>query len=66
MCEVELMSDYLTIEEASKLLNVKKQTLHTYIKQGKIPAIRLSSKTIRIPKQALIERLYQASHQDRI
>ncbi len=55
------MADYLTLEEVSTILNVKKRTVQTYIKQGKLPAIRLSNKTIRIPKRELFETLFNAS-----
>lgn len=55
------MADYLTLEEVSTILNVKKRTVQTYIKQGKLPAIRLSKKTIRIPKRELFETLFNAS-----
>ena len=49
------MVEYLTIEEVSKLLRVNKRTIHNYIKRGEIPAIKLSSKTLRIPRDELFE-----------
>ena len=51
------MVEYLTIEEVSKLLRVNKRTIHNYIKRGEIPAIRLSSKTLRIPRDEFYESL---------
>ena len=59
------MEDYLTLEEVSTILNVKKRTVQTYIKQGKLPAIRLSNKTIRIPKRELFKTLFNASLRNR-
>lgn len=46
----------LTLAEASKLLKVSKRTLYNYIKTGKIPCVRLSSKAIRL-READIMRL---------
>ena len=56
------MVEYLTIEEVSKLLRVNKRTIHNYIKRGEIPAIRLSSKTLRIPRKELFESLLEESN----
>jgi excisionase family DNA binding protein len=45
------MNDVLKPQELADLFGVDTQTILTYIKQGKIKAIRFSQRTIRIPKQ---------------
>ena len=55
------MIEYLTIDEVSKLLRVHRRTIQNYIKRGTIPAIKLSTKTVRIPRKELLERLINAS-----
>ena len=55
------MTDYYTIGEVSELLRVNKRTVNTYIKNGTIPAVRLTKKTIRIPKKEFAESMIKAS-----
>ena len=55
------MNDYLTIDEVSRLLRVKSRTVQNYIRKGLIPAIKLNNKTLRIPKQELIDKLEKLS-----
>jgi excisionase family DNA binding protein len=35
------MADYMTTEEIAKILNVSKETIRRYIRDGLLPAIRL-------------------------
>ena len=55
------MNEYLTIDEVSRLLRVKRRTVLNYIKNGLIPSIKLNNKTLRVPKWELIERLKELS-----
>ena len=49
--------EYLTIQEVSEILRVKHRTVQSYIRKGLIPAIKLSNKTVLIPKDRLAQRL---------
>lgn len=42
------MSAMLTPEEVAKAAGVSKQTVHAAIREGRLPAARLSRKTIRL------------------
>lgn len=46
----------LTIEEAAERLKVSKRTIRRYISSGRLPATRVTRKTVRI-KYADIDRL---------
>jgi excisionase family DNA binding protein len=50
--------DFMTTTEAAERLGTTRQTIALYIRQGKIPAVRLG-KEYRIPR-ASFERLMQA------
>lgn len=43
----------ITIQEASEILGVCRMTVHRYIKQGLLPKIKISAKTVRIPLDAI-------------
>lgn len=49
-------SDMLTTRQAAELLAVDRATVARYVRLGQLPAIRLPSGHIRIPKEA-VERL---------
>ena len=42
------MNDVLTISEVAEILRVDPITIRRYIKQGKIPVVRLSQQIVRI------------------
>lgn len=43
----------MTYDEVGKKLNLKKQTIRKYVREGKIKSIKLSSKVVRITQDAL-------------
>ncbi|MEW5763313.1 MAG: helix-turn-helix domain-containing protein [Bacillota bacterium] len=48
------LPDFLTVEEAAKILRLKRSTAYEYVQQGIIPAVRLG-RFVRIPKARLLE-----------
>lgn len=55
------MNEYYTVREVSKILRLSSRTVRKYIAQGKIPAVRFTPKTIRVPKKELLEYMIRAS-----
>lgn len=49
------LKQHVTPAEAAKLLSVAKLTVYNWIKSGKLPAVRLGGKTLRIELDALHE-----------
>jgi excisionase family DNA binding protein len=49
---------FLSIDETCKLLGASRMTIYRQIKNGKIPAVKLGSRTI--IKRAAIDKLFQA------
>ncbi|WP_027717390.1 helix-turn-helix domain-containing protein [Desulfovirgula thermocuniculi] len=45
---------FLTVEEAARVLRLKRTTAYEYVRQGIIPSVRLGS-FIRIPKAKILE-----------
>jgi excisionase family DNA binding protein len=50
----------LKVSETAKILRVKKSFVYELIEQGKLKAIRLSERRIRVPEEALKEFIEQA------
>ncbi len=50
----------LTAPEAAKRLNVSVRTVYSWIKEGRLPAVRLSARCTRVPGEA-VEALIRAS-----
>ena len=48
----------LTVEEASQILRVGRNTAYELVRCGKLPSVR-AGKQIRIPRQALLDYLSQ-------
>ena len=48
----------LTVEEASQILRVGRNTAYELVRCGKLPSVRVG-KQIRIPRQALLDYLSQ-------
>lgn len=44
------ITEYFTVKEAAKILNVKVSTIRKWCREKKIPAIKISRKYYRIPK----------------
>ena len=51
--EIKKAKATVTIHEASEILGVSRMTVHRYIKQGLLPKIKISAKTVRIPFDAV-------------
>jgi excisionase family DNA binding protein len=49
----------LTIQEVANWAKVSTKTIYGWISDNKIPAIRLSNRTYRIPEQAIIDYVKQ-------
>ncbi|MCS7135306.1 MAG: helix-turn-helix domain-containing protein [Candidatus Aenigmarchaeota archaeon] len=49
------MQRLLSIKEACEILRLSKRTLYSYIKSGKLPCVRLSSKAIRLRETDIME-----------
>lgn len=45
----------LTIEDVSKILCISKRTVYNYIKEGKLPFIKLSNRALRFKESDLIK-----------
>ena len=54
---------YLTVKEAALLAGINPETVHKWIKKGKIEAVQ-SSKTVRIPRQAFENWLQSRKKED--
>lgn len=52
--EIASLPALLTVEEAAKLLRLKRSTAYEYVNQGLIPSSRVG-RFIRIPKTKLLE-----------
>ena len=48
---------YMKISEVANLLNLSTRTIHNWIGSGRIPAVKLSKRTIRIPKDQFYQSL---------
>lgn len=51
----------LTVKEAAELLNCSASTTYKLIWSGNIPHIKLGSRTVRVPRQGLVD--WIAQHQ---
>ncbi|HEV8309226.1 MAG TPA: helix-turn-helix domain-containing protein [Methylomirabilota bacterium] len=49
--------EYLTVEEAARLLGVKRATLYAYVSRGFLPSYRQGIKRQRLYRRADVERL---------
>ncbi len=45
--------DLLRVEEAADFLNVQPSTIRAWLLQRKLPKVRVSSRSVRIPREAL-------------
>ena len=45
-------SEYLTINEVAGRMRVARQTVHLWVKNGKIPYVKIGG-TVRIPREAV-------------
>ena len=54
------MQELLTVQEVAEMLKVEDQTIRRYIKEGKIKAIKLSNRLLRIHRSE-IEYLFGGS-----
>lgn len=39
--------------EAAQMLRVRRSTLYAWIREGRIPAVRLSERVVRVPRERL-------------
>lgn len=53
----------LTIQEAASWARVSTKTVYRWIAENKIPAVRLGSRTYRIPEKAIIDSLKQVGYE---
>lgn len=49
-----LEKDVLTVDDVMELLEIKRETVHKWIKKGKLKAVRVG-RQLRIPKKFYIE-----------
>jgi excisionase family DNA binding protein len=54
---MNIQKELLTVDETGEFLGLKRQTVYNLIKQGKLRAIKLGYKTLRIQRGDLIEYL---------
>jgi excisionase family DNA binding protein len=54
---MNIQKELLTVDETGEFLGLKRQTVYNLIKQGKLRAIKLGYKTLRIQRSDLIEYL---------
>lgn len=47
------MSDYLTPKQVAELLNVDRETVYRMIRDGRLPAVRVNERGLRIPREAV-------------
>lgn len=52
---MNIEKELLTVDEIGEFLGLKRQTVYNLIKQGKLKAIKLGYKTVRVQKSDLIE-----------
>lgn len=50
---------FYTVPEVARLLRVRKSYVYELVPQGRLGALRLSQRRIRVPEQALLEFLRQ-------
>ncbi len=46
---------FLTVKEAASLLGVSTRTVYGWIRDGRIPSVRLGPKLLRVPTEQLME-----------
>ena len=47
-------SEYLTVDEVAKRLRVSKQAVYNWITDGRLKAVRVAGKAIRIPVSSVL------------
>lgn len=52
--EIRELPGFLTVEEAARVLRLKRSTTYEYIRRGDIPSVRLG-RFIRVPKAKILE-----------
>lgn len=50
---MEEKQQYLTVEQVATMLQIDPESVRRYVRQGKLPAIKLGKKYIRIDKKDL-------------
>jgi excisionase family DNA binding protein len=48
-------NEYLTVQEVSKRLKVTRQAIYNWIADGRLKAVRVGGKAMRIPVSSLLE-----------
>lgn len=51
---------FYTVAEVAKMLRVRKSFVYELVARGKLRAVRLSEKRIRVPEEALLELVREA------
>lgn len=52
--EVPMENEYLTVDEVAKRLRVTKQAVYNWIADGRLKAVRVAGKAIRIPVSSVL------------
>lgn len=52
--EVLMENEYLTVDEVAKRLRVTKQAVYNWIADGRLKAVRVAGKAIRIPVSSVL------------
>ena len=60
--ENQIINEYLSYDEVSKLLGVPKGTLYSLVSKGQIPYVRISKRLVRFSKTTINEWLQSCSN----